>query len=36
MNKRLNSQSGFSLIELVIAMSVTIVIATIAMRSRRS
>ena len=30
MNKRLNSQSGFSLIELVIAMSVTIVIATIA------
>ena len=30
MNKKLNSQSGFSLIELVIAMSVTIVIATIA------
>lgn len=30
MNKKQNSQSGFSLIELVIAMSVTIVIATIA------
>ena len=30
MNKKLDSQSGFSLIELVIAMSVTIVIATIA------
>ena len=30
MNKKLNFQSGFSLIELVIAMSVTIVIATIA------
>lgn len=30
MNRKLNSQSGFSLIELVIAMSVTIVIATIA------
>src|SRR5687767_7165366 len=30
MNTRLNSQRGFSLIELIIAMSVTIVIATIA------
>ena len=30
MNQKLNSQNGFSLIELVIAMSVTIVIATIA------
>ena len=30
MNRKLNSQNGFSLIELVIAMSVTIVIATIA------
>jgi type II secretory pathway pseudopilin PulG len=30
MNMKLNSQSGFSLIELVIAMTVTIVIATIA------
>ena len=30
MKRKLNSQSGFSLIELVIAMSITIVIATIA------